>query len=217
RFHALNARAVARRAAREVGKRFEEAVVVVAHLGGGLSVTTFDRGRAIDTTGALLDEGPFSPQRSGSLPLRGLLDLAYSTPRDELEDLLLHGSGFAGLLGTNDLRVIAARESTDEPTRLAVAAFVHQVCKAIGAYSVASTRPDAIAVTGGASRWSDLVTRLEERLRWIAPVICVPGELELEALAEGTARVLFGYEEARVWTPPEGFVAAPHAQALGPA
>lgn len=200
RFHALNARAVARRAAREVGKRFEEAVIVVAHLGGGLSVTTFDGGRAIDTTGALLDEGPFSPQRAGALPIRGLLDLAYSMPRPELEKRLVHNSGFKGLLGTNDLRLLAAREEGDEGTRLVVAAFIHQVCKAVGAYALASTRPDAIAVTGGVSRWPELVARLEARLRWIAPVICVPGELELEALAEGAARVLFGFEDPRSWT-----------------
>ena len=199
RFHALNARAVARRAAREVGKRFEEACVVVAHLGGGSSITTFFHGRAVDTTGSLLDEGPFTPQRAGSLPLEGLLELAYHTPRNILETALMQESGFLGLTGTADLREIERREAEDAGVQLAVAAFIHQVAKNIGAYAAAAARPDAIALTGGAARWEGLVERLSNRLGWIAPVITIPGELELEALAEGAGRVLFGLEQPKEW------------------
>lgn len=201
RFHALNARAVARRAAREVNKRFVDATVVVAHLGGGASVTTFEKGRAADTTGALLDEGPFSPQRAGALPLEGMLDLAYSRPRPELERLLTRESGFRGLVGTADLRELEAREPHDPLVALAVAAFVHAVAKNVGAHAAVGSRPDAIAFTGGVARWRDLMERLERRLSWIAPVMVIPGELELEALAEGAGRVLFGLEEAREWRP----------------
>lgn len=200
-FHALNARAVARRAAHEVGKRFVDARVVVAHLGGGVSVTAFERGRAIDTTGALLDEGPFSPQRAGTLPLRGLLDLAYSgEPRADLERRLTQEGGLAGLVGTADLREIERRERNEPGVAVAVNAFVHQVSKSIGAYSAIHGRPDALAITGGAARWDDLVRRIEANVGWIAPLIVIPGELELEALAEGAARVVMGLEEAREWT-----------------
>lgn len=202
RFHALNARAVARRAADEVGLRFLDAVVVVAHLGGGSSVTTFAHGQAVDTTGALLDEGPFSVQRAGSLPLAGVLDLAYQLPRDVLEDRLLHHSGFSGLLGTSNLRDLERLEPREPQIKAVVAAFIHQVAKSIGAYSVVCDRPDAIALTGGVARWQSLIDRIEERISWIAPVVTFPGELELEALAEGVGRVLFGIEEAREWKPP---------------
>ena len=196
RFHALNARAVARRAALEVGKRFEDAVIVVAHLGGGVSVTAFDRGVAADTSGALLDEGPFSPQRAGTVPLEGLLDLAYSLPRDVLVQQLTRESGFQGLVGTSDLQLLEAREEDDGVVELTVKAFIHQIAKSIGAYSTVAGRPHAIAITGGTARWARLVQRLEAKLGWIAPIIVVPGELELEALAEGAGRVLFGLEDA---------------------
>lgn len=199
RFHALNARAVARRAAHEVGKRFSDARVVVAHLGGGISVTAFHGGRAVDTSGALLDEGPFSPQRAGTLPTRALLDLAQRTERAKLEHLLTQEGGFKGLVGTADLRELERREKTEIEVRVAVQAFVHQVSKAIGAYSAIGGRPDAVAITGGAARWEDLVRRIEANVGWIAPVIVIPGELELEALAEGAGRVLLGLEQPQEW------------------
>ena len=200
RFHALNARAVARRAAHDVGKRFVDARVVVAHLGGGISITAFQQGRAVDTSGALLDEGPFSPQRAGVLPTRGLLDLAYRHPRDELERLLTQEGGFKGLVGTADLRELERREKNEVEVRVTIDAFVHQVSKSIGAYSAIGGRPDAIAITGGAARWEELVSRIERNVGWIAPVLVIPGELELEALAEGAGRVLLGLEEPLAWT-----------------
>ncbi len=203
RFHVLNARAVARRAAHEVGKRFGEANVVVAHLGASVSVTAFARARAIDTTGSLLAEEPFSPQRAGLLPVGALLDLAYSgLTRAELEQRLTTASGFTGLTGTADLRELERREKTDMDVKLAAQAFVHAVAKAIGAYAVAlEARPDAVAITGGVARWSALIDRIERRVGWIAPVIVLPGEQELEALAEGAGRVMLGFEEPREWTP----------------
>jgi butyrate kinase len=201
RFHALNSRICARRAALEVGKRLEDAVVVAAHLGGGVSVTTFDQGRAVDTTGALLDEGPFSAQRSGGLPIEALLDLAYSIPRPILEQQLTKESGFQGLLGTSDLKLVQQREAEDIVIRQVIAAFILQVSKAIAAQSSVTSRPDAIVLTGGMARWTELVQRLEHKLSWIAPVIVIPGELEMEALAEGAGRVLFGLEEAKEFKP----------------
>jgi butyrate kinase len=206
RFHALNARMVARRAAHEVGKRLAQAGVVVAHLGAGVSVTAFHGGRAIDTSGSYLAEGPFSAQRAGGLPLSGMLDLAYSgVPRAELERRLTQEGGFRGLTGSADLRELERREKQEPAVRLAAEAFVHQVCKSIGAYSAALPgRPDAIAITGGVARWAGLIDRIERRVSWIAPIIVLPGELETEALAEGAGRVLLGIEPARDWAPPGG-------------
>jgi butyrate kinase len=129
-----------------------------------------------------------------------LLDLAYSLPRDVLEIQLTRESGFQGLLGTSDLKMIESREDEDRIVAHAVKAFIHQIAKSIGAYSTVAGRPDAIAITGGTARWVSLVRRLEAKLGWIAPVVVVPGELELEALAEGVGRVLFGHEDALEFT-----------------
>jgi butyrate kinase len=197
RFHALNSRICARRAALEVGKKLEEAVVVSAHLGGGVSITTFDKGLAVDTTGALLDEGPFSAQRAGTLPTEALLDLAYSIPRPILEQQLTKESGFQGLLGTSDLKLVQHREAEDKVITGVINAFVLQVGKSIAAQSSVTSRPDVIVLTGGMARWTQIVQRLQQKLSWIAPVVVIPGELEMEALAEGAGRVLLGLEEAR--------------------
>ena len=102
------------------------------------------------------------------------------------------------LAGTPDLKELELRQ--EEPrVQLAVRAFVHQVVKYIGAYSSIAGRPDAIAITGGIARWYALVDLIDEKLSWIAPVVVIPGELELEALAEGVGRVLVGHEQAREW------------------
>ncbi len=200
-FNMLNARIVARRAAYEQGLRFQDARVVVAHLGGVVSITAFEGGRAIDTTGAQLDDGPFSPTRAGTLPLHALLDLAYRTPRPELETLLAKHSGFLALTGTADLRELERREKSEAKVRLAADAFAHQVARYLGAYSTAlSGRPHALALTGGIARWESVVTRIERRVSWIAPLTVIPGELELEALAEGAGRILLGLEQSEDWS-----------------
>nr|Q9RVA9.2 RecName: Full=Probable butyrate kinase; Short=BK; AltName: Full=Branched-chain carboxylic acid kinase [Deinococcus radiodurans R1 = ATCC 13939 = DSM 20539] len=213
RFHALNARAVARRAAYEVGKQFREARVVVAHLGVTTSVTAFDQGRAIDTTGTAPDGGPMGARQSGPLPTRAVIRLLQTQSESELLRLLTRGSGFFALTGTADLSEIERRQEQGEDSvvQTAIAAFVHQVCKAIGEQTAALPgRPDAVALTGGIARWDAVVDRIERRLAWVAPFIVLPGELELEALAEGAGRVLLGLEGVREWTP-EGVTLRPAA------
>ncbi|KQR28045.1 butyrate kinase [Deinococcus sp. Leaf326] len=201
-FHALNARAVARRAAYETGKKFADARVVVAHLGATTSVTAFDQGRAIDTTGSGAGGGPLGARQSGPLSAGAVLRLRADYGDEELLRLLTLGGGFQALTGSADLRELEAREMDDPAVQAATAAFVHQVCKAVGEQCGALPgRPDAVALTGGIARWDSLVDRIERRLAWTAPVIVVPGELELEALAEGAGRVLFGLEGLREWSP----------------
>lgn len=203
RFHALNARVVARRAAHEVGKRLQDARVVVAHLGATTSVTAFDGGRAVDTSGTGPDGGPLGARQAGPLPTSALLRLAEDHSRSELLRSLAAEGGFLALTGSANLKELEARESSDPVVQAAAAAFVHQACKAIGEQCGALPgRPHALAITGGAARWEAVVDRIERRLSWIAPVIIVPGELELEALAEGVGRVLLGLEQPRDWTPP---------------
>ncbi|MBZ9751984.1 butyrate kinase [Deinococcus sp. HMF7604] len=203
-FHALNARAVARRAAHEVGKRFHEARVVVAHLGATTSVTAFDQGRAVDTTGSGADGGPLGAMQSGPVPPRALVRLTQTHGDRTLTHLACEG-GFLALTGSANLRDLEARAPGDPEVQAAAATFVHQVAKAIGEQTGAlSGRPDALVLTGGIARWEDLADRIERRVAWMAPVFIIPGELELEALAEGAGRVLLGLEAARDWTPPAG-------------
>ncbi|GGR48955.1 putative butyrate kinase [Deinococcus seoulensis] len=202
-FHALNARAVARRAAHEVGKRFQDARIVVAHLGATTSVTAFDRGRAIDTTGTGPDGGPMGAMQSGPIPPRALLTLAHTLGDSAALTRLSSEGGFLALTGSKDLRDLETRLLSETDVQTVAAAFVHQVCKALGEQTGAlSARPDALVITGGIARWDELVDRIERRVAWIAPVLVIPGELELEALAEGAGRVLLGLEQAREWTPP---------------
>ena len=123
------------------------------------------------------------------------------TAQDDLRRLSSE-SGFLALTGSADLKELEAR-SDDEDVRAATAAFVQQACKAVGEQVGAlSGRPDAIVVTGGIARWDDLMDQIERRLGWMAPVLIIPGELELEALAEGAGRVLLGLEPARDWKVP---------------
>lgn len=210
-FHALNARVTARRAAYEVGKRFTDARVVVAHLGATTSVTAFEAGRAIDSSGSGPDGGPMGARQSGPLPTRCLLTLLRQHGPEETLRRLASESGFLALTGSADLKELEARQD-DEDVQTATAAFVHQACKAVGEQVGAlSGRPDAIVVTGGIARWDDLMDQIERRLAWMAPVLIIPGELELEALAEGAGRVLLGLEAAREWQPP----AAPSGACAG--
>ncbi|UBV41764.1 butyrate kinase [Deinococcus taeanensis] len=203
-FHALNARAVARRAAHEVGRRFQDARVVVAHLGATTSVTAFEHGRAIDTTGSGANGGPMGARQSGPVPARDLLEL-HRTLGDLTLGHLASEGGFLALTGSANLRELEARTLSDPAVGRVAGAFVHQAAKAIGEQTGAlSGRPDAIVITGGIARWDELVDRIERRVAWIAPVFVIPGELELEALAEGAGRVLLGLEQPREWTAPAG-------------
>ncbi|MDL2345671.1 butyrate kinase, partial [Deinococcus sp. MIMF12] len=132
-----------------------------------------------------------------------LLRLAGGHRPDEVLARLASGSGFLALTGSADLRDLETRAQEDPGVQAAASALVHQACKAVGEQCGAlSARPDALALTGGVARWEALVDRIERRLSWIAPVIVVPGELELEALAEGAGRVLLGLEPPREWSPP---------------
>jgi butyrate kinase len=130
--------------------------------------------------------------------------LAYSIPRPILEQQLVKESGFQGLLGTSDLKLVQSREAEDKVITGVVNAFILQVGKSIAAQSSVTSRPDVIVLTGGMARWTQIVQRLQQKLSWIAPVVVIPGELEMEALAEGAGRVLLGLEEAREFGAPLG-------------
>ncbi|GHS93098.1 putative butyrate kinase [Synergistales bacterium] len=202
-FHALNQRAVARRAAAELKKPLSECNLVVAHMGGGVSVGAHERGRVIDVNNALDGEGPMSPERSGSLPIGSLVTLCYSGKYSEKDiQKMINGSGgLVAHLGTNDLREVEKRiDAGDEKAALIFRALCLQIAKEIGKCAVVlKGELDAIVLTGGLAYSDNLCASIASITDFIAPVLRYPGEDEMQALAEGALRVLRGEEKPLVY------------------
>jgi len=203
--HALNIRAVARRHARDGGRRLEELRLVVAHLGTGVSLAALRVGRMIDVVNPQ-DEGPFGGDRAGGVPVTAVVEMCFApgAERDAVRRRLFGDGGLFSLLGTRDAREAIARASAgDAAAVLVVEAMAYQVSKSIGAMAVAlEGRVDAVLLTGGMAHQAGVVEPIRRRVEWIAPVVMLPGEDELGALAEGALRVLTGEETARDYAPP---------------
>lgn len=198
-WHALNQRAIARRFARECGRRYEELNLIVCHMGGGISVAAHRRGRAVDANNALDGEGPLSPERAGSLPAADLIRLCYSGRYTEAE-LLKRIAGAAGLaahLGTTDVKEILGRiERGDARAKLLIDAMAYQTAKCIAAEgAVLCGEVDAILITGGIAHSDYVVDEIRRRVSFMAPVHVYPGEDEMEALALNALDVLRGRRE----------------------
>jgi len=200
-FHALNQKAAAREAARMLGKRYEEVNLVVAHLGGGISVGAHRRGRVVDVNDALYGDGPMGPERAGKLPPYAFLRYVQDRGMDDraVRRLLAGGGGVVAHLDTNDMEDVVARMRRGEARAARVFdALVYQVAKEIGALAAAlQGAVDGVVITGGLARSEACVEKLKDYVSFIAPVFVIPGERELEALAAGALRVLAGEEEAR--------------------
>jgi len=200
-WHALNQRAIARRFARGIGREYEDLNLIICHLGGGISVAAHEKGRAVDANNALDGEGPFSPERAGSLPAADLIRLCFSGKYSE-QQLLKRIAGKAGLnahLGTNDMREILQRiQQGDDHAALIVDAMIYHVAKNIAAEAaVLCGKIDAILLTGGLAHSEYIISRLRERIGFLAPVYTFPGEDEMEALALNALAVLLGRREAK--------------------
>ncbi|WML53988.1 butyrate kinase [Neobacillus sp. PS3-12] len=200
-FHALNQKAVARRVAKELGKTYEEVNLIITHMGGGTTVGVHKNGRVIDVNNGLHGDGPFSPERPGTVPAGDLIDLCYSGKysRDEIMKLFVDQGGLMGYLGTKDaLKVEEMVKNGDEKAKLIYDAMAYQVAKEIGSASaVLAGRVDAIVLTGTLAYGSKLVRSIIDQINWIADVIVYPGEDELLALAEGALRVLRNEEKVK--------------------
>ena len=200
-FHALNQKAVARRVSKLLGKRYENLNLIVTHMGGGITVGVHKNGRVIDVNNGLHGDGPFSPERAGTVPAGDLISLCYSGDfyREEVMKKLVGQGGLVGYLGTNDaLKVEKMISKGDKQAKLIYSAMAYQVAKEIGAASsVLAGKVDAIILTGGLAYGKEFVKEISDRVNWIADVIIEPGENELQALAEGALRVLRGEEEAK--------------------
>lgn len=200
-WHALNQRAIAKRFANETGRRYEDLNLIVCHMGGGISIAAHEHGRAVDANNALDGEGPFSPERAGSLPAADLVRLCFSGKYTEAQ-LLKRIAGKAGLtahLGTNDMREILRRiDSGDKQAELIVNAMIYHTAKNIVAEgAVLFGNVDAILLTGGLARSEYIISRLRKRIDFLAPTYCYPGEDEMEALAINALDVLRGRQQAK--------------------
>lgn len=198
--HALNIRAVAHRAAKDLGKELTEINMILVHLGGGISVAALENGRMLDVNNAN-EMGPFSPERSGGLPSGDLVKMAFSGEysQDELQAKILRKGGLIAYLGSNDGVEIEKRiQAGDEKALLIYKAMAYQVGKEVGAMAtVLRGQIRAIAITGGLAHSAMLTGWVKEYVRFIAPVLVYPGEDEMQALAEGCLRVVQGEEQPR--------------------
>lgn len=200
-FHALNQKAIARKAAEKLGKKYEEAKLIVCHLGGGVSVAAHDHGRVVDVFN-VKDEGSMGLDRGGSLPVNQLINYCYSgKSKDEVKKIFGRKSGMFSYVGTTDFRVICAKVEDGDPAfTAAYNALVYQLAKDIGAMAaVLHFDVDAIVYTAGMAYDEKFCDDISAYVGKLAPVLRFPGEQEMRSLAEGALRVLHGEQEACVY------------------
>lgn len=202
-FHALNQKATARKYAKSVDKPYDELNLIVAHLGGGISVGAHKKGRVIDVNNALDGDGPFSPERAGTLPCGQVAKLCFSGEytHEEVKKMIKGEGGFVAYLGTNDAYEVEMRvKDGDEKAKKVHDAIAYQLGKEIGSLStVLKGEVDAIILTGGMAYDKIVVDYIKEMVSFIAPVIVYPGEDEMEALAMNGYMVMKGEVEAKVY------------------
>ncbi|MFZ5916401.1 MAG: butyrate kinase [Chloroflexota bacterium] len=207
--HALNLKAAARRAARDMGKSCTETNLVIAHLGGGISVAAHRQGRQVDVNQALDGSGPFSPERAGGLPVGDVMRMCYSEPPyadvqldyEQMFKKLVGKGGLVAHLGTNNALEVEQRiAGGDAHARLIYQAMAYQIAKEIGLMAtVLKGQVDAVVITGGLAHSEMLVSWIVERVSWIAPIRVYPGEDEMLAMAQGALRVLTGEERPQTY------------------
>ncbi|MET1013386.1 MAG: butyrate kinase, partial [Paenisporosarcina sp.] len=175
----------------------------VTHMGGGITVGVHVNGRVVEVNNGLHGEGPFSPERAGTVPAGDLIDICFSGEyyRHEIMKKLVGQGGLVSYLGTNDAVAVENRIANgDQEAELVYDAMAYQVAREIGSASaVLEGKIDAIILTGGLAYGKDFVEAISKRVNWIADVIVHPGENELQALTEGAIRVLTGEEQAKVY------------------
>jgi len=201
--HALNQKAIARKAALDLGKKYEKLNFIVAHLGGGISVGVHYKGKVIDVNNALNGEGPFTPERSGGVPVGRLVELCFSGKfsKDEMMKKVKSKGGLVAYLNTNDVReVLKMINQGDKKAKLIFEAMAYQVAKEIGAgATVLKGQIDAIILTGGIAYNNDFVNMVRDRVSFLSLVMVYPGEEEMLSLCEGALRVLKGEEVEKLY------------------
>ena len=201
--HPLNQKAMARRYAKEVGKKYEDLNLIIVHLGGGTSCGCHDHGKMVDVFAAFNGDGAFSPERANAVPPLSLVEMCFSGKytQAEMKKKIIGNGGFNAYLGTNDAREIMKRiDDGDEKAKLVMEAFIYQLSKNIGAMAaVLKGKVDQIIVTGGIAYNKRITDKIAEYVSFVAPVTVYPGEDELLALAQGAIRVMNGEEEVKIY------------------
>ena len=200
-FHALNQKAVARDYAKSVMREYEDLNLIVVHLGGGITVGAHQKGRVIDVNQGLDGDGPFSPERSGTLPVGQLVEACFSGAytKEKLKRMIKGEGGLVAFLGTNSAYEVEKRiYEGDKDAKFYFEAMAYQVAKEIGAMCpVLKGNVDAILITGGIAHSKMFVNLLMERVYRIAPIHVYPGEDEMRALALNGLRVVMGEVQAK--------------------
>ncbi len=201
--HALNSRAMVRRYAKERGLDYRALTVIVAHMGGGTSVTLHKDGKIIDTNDALGGDGPISAERAGTVPAFPLVEMCFSGKysKEEIKGRLVGKGGAVAWFGTNDFREIAARAAGgDSSCRTFISGYCLSVAKYVAALAAdVCGKADAIILTGGIANNRDMMADIESRVSFIAPVAVYPGENELVSLADNGYMVLSGEVETKTY------------------
>ncbi len=194
RFHVLNQRAIGKRLAKYLGEAYKDLNLIGIHMGGGISIAAHKKGKLIDANNTLDGDGPYTPQRAGTIPTGDFAREYFNEKfdQDSIYKIVTTEGGLMGYLGTqNALEVEGRIDSGDEYAKLVYEGMIYQVAKEVGAMStVLHGRIDGIFVTGGLANSKMLTNWLKERISFIAPVYIYPGEDEMKALAETTVAVL---------------------------
>jgi len=202
-FHALNQKATARKYAKSVDKPYDELNLIIAHLGGGISVGAHKKGRVIDVNNALDGDGPFSPERTGTLPCGQVAKLCFSGEytHEQVKKMIKGEGGLVAYLETNDAYEVEMRvKDGDQKAKEVHDALAYQLGKEIGSLStVLKGEVDAIILTGGMAHDKMLVDYIKEMVHFIAPISVYPGEDEMEALAMNGLMVMKGEVEPKVY------------------
>lgn len=205
-FHALNSRAMCRRYARSTGSRYQDLTIIVAHMGGGTSVTLHKGGNVIDTNDALGGDGPISAERAGTVPGFPLVEMCFSGKytKEQIKKRLVGRGGAVAWFGTNDFKEITSRAEADPDGREAL--FVKGYCLSVAKYIAALTtdvygKVDAIILTGGIAYSKMITSEITSRVDFLAPVVVYPGENELDSLAENGYGILSGEFEVKTYDP----------------
>lgn len=202
-FHALNQKAIARKFAKEVQKRYEDVNVVVAHMGGGVTVGAHKKGRVVDVNNGVDGYGPFSPERAGTIPAGDLAKLCFEGryTLKEVKRMLNGQGGLMAHLGTNQAHLVQKKALEGDPkSNLILGAMAYQVGKEIGAQcAVLEADVDAILLTGGIANNRYVTENIIKMVQKFAPVKIYPGEEEMRALAENALRILSKEEEVKIY------------------
>lgn len=202
-FHALNQKSAAREACRRLGRSYESSNLIVAHMGGGVSVGAHRAGRVVDVNNALDGEGPFSPERAGTLPAGQLVDLVVAGRHTgaEVRRMITGAGGVVAYAGTNDVRELVARATQgDGSASLVLRAMCYQIAREIASHGATlAGSVDAVVLTGGMAHNDEVVSQISARVEFLAEVVVIPGEREMISLAAAALGALRGEREVRTY------------------